>query len=157
MSAAYTVENYLSTHHIPYEIVSHPRSVTSLRTASAAHIQPDRMAKAVVLEYDDGYMLAVLPANCHVKLGQLRRVMGRDLRMATEYGISRLFPDCDTGAVPPVGYAYGVETVWDESLMEQPDLYFEAGDHESLMHVNTKDFIDMMGDALHGRFTTRIM
>ena len=157
MSTASIVESYLSTHNIPYEVVPHARSTTSLRTASAAHIQPERIAKAVVLEYDDGYMLAVIPANRHVRLGQLRQVMGRDLRMATEYGISRLFPDCDMGAVPPIGYAYGVESIWDESLMEQPDLYFEGGDHESLVHMSTKDFVEMMGDALHGRFTTSIM
>ena len=157
MSTAYTVENYLSAHRIPYDVVSHPRSVTSLRTASVAHIEPERVAKGVVLEYDNGYMLAVLPASRHVRLGQLRQMMGRDLRMASEYGISRLFPDCDTGAIPPVGFAYGVETVWDESLMDQPDLYFESGDHESLLHGSTKDFIDLMGDASHSRFSTTIM
>src|SRR5437868_3314580 len=145
MSTAYTVENYLSAHQIPYEVVTHPRSVTSLRTASAAQIEADRIAKAVVLEYDEGYMLAVLPASRHVRLGQLRESMGLDLRMASEYGISRLFPDCDMGAVPPVGFAYGVDTIWDESLSDQPDVYFEAGDHEHLLHLNTKDFVHMMG------------
>jgi prolyl-tRNA editing enzyme YbaK/EbsC (Cys-tRNA(Pro) deacylase) len=58
-----------------------------------------------------------------------------DLRLATEAKLKYLLKDCEPGAVPPLGAAYGLETVWDDSLLEQSDTYFEAGDHETLVHM----------------------
>ena len=37
--------------------------------------------------------------------------------------------------MPPVGPAYGVLTVVDDSLPRDGDLYFEAGDSEDLVHM----------------------
>jgi Ala-tRNA(Pro) deacylase len=36
-----------------------------MRTAEASHVSGERLAKAVVLRRDGGYMLAVLPASHH--------------------------------------------------------------------------------------------
>ena len=33
--------------------------------------------------------------------------------------------------------------------MEQPETYFEAGDHETLVHMKTRDFIGLMKGARH--------
>ncbi len=43
-----------------------------------------------------------------------------------------------------------METVWDDSLMLQPELYFEAGDHEHLVHVKSRDFFRLLADCPHG-------
>jgi Ala-tRNA(Pro) deacylase len=55
-----------------------------------------------------------------------------------------LFKDCEVGAVPPVAMAYGLATYLDESLASQPDIYFEAGDHEALIHMRTEQFLSLM-------------
>ena len=52
-------------------------------------------------------------------------------------------------AVPALAGAYGLEVIWDESLAEEPELYFEAGDHRTLVHMKTRDFIEMMRDSGH--------
>ncbi len=67
--------------------------------------------------------------------------------------IERLFEDCELGAIPPVGKPYGMEMIVDDSLNEQPDVYFEAGDHTSLIHVNAMAFHRLMAEARHGRFS----
>ncbi len=156
MAIAYTVEKYLDLHHIPYEILSHPRTTTSLKTAEAANIGADRLAKAVLLEDKGGYMIAVLPASHHLVLRELRSQTGRSVRMATEDEISGLFKDCERGAVPALGPAYGLDTVCDDSLAEQPDVYFEAGDHHELIHVDREQFLALLGAAGHGRFSSHL-
>lgn len=153
MALATTVEQYLDSHHIPYEILNHPRTPTSLKAAEAAEIEADCLAKAILLEDDSGYMVAVLPATRHLKLRKLCQEVGRDLHMATEGEINQLFKDCDVGAVPPLGPAYGLETVLDDSLSGHVDIFLEAGDHERLIHVKTADFMQLMHDARHGHFT----
>lgn len=152
MTIAATVENYLKQNQAPFEVVTHPHTRSSLKTANMAHIPSERLAKAVMLEDEAGYLMAVVPATYHVNLGALRHQLGRNVGLATESDVGRLFKDCELGAIPPLGPAYGIETVFDESLTQQPDIYFEAGDHEELIHMSRDLFVKLLGMAKHGRF-----
>jgi len=113
-----------------------------------------RLAKSVVLEDDHGYLMVVLPSNRQVNLGELHRQLNRSLGLATEGELGSLFSDCEIGALPAVGPAYGMETLVDDALAEQSDIYFEAGDHEQLIHVTAETFQSLLGEeARHGRFS----
>jgi Ala-tRNA(Pro) deacylase len=78
---------------------------------------------------------------------------GRPVRLATEAELKEMFADCSAGAVPPLGGAYGMETIWDDCLMERSEVYFEAGDHETLVHMKTPDFVKLMEGAHHMPFS----
>lgn len=39
----------------------------------------------------------------------------------------------------------------DESLLRMPDVYFEGGDHEDLVHVQGEAFRELMRRARHGK------
>jgi Ala-tRNA(Pro) deacylase len=49
-----------------------------------------------------------------------------------------------------------MRTYLDESLTRQPDIYFEAGDHEELIHMGTDQFLALMDRAERGSFARRI-
>ena len=154
MSIASTVSNYLAEHDVPYDILAHPHTTSSTESAQASHIPTSRLAKTVVLEDGRGYLAVVVPSNKRVDLGELHRVFNRDLGLATESELGGLFADCEIGALPAVGPAYGLETVVDDTIVEQPDIYFEAGDHEQLIHVSAEVFRILMGDGVrHGHFS----
>ena len=55
--------------------------------------------------------------------------------------------------MPPFGNVYELETIVDDSLAEQSEIYFEAGDHEQLIHVSAETFETLMGDAQHTGFS----
>lgn len=153
MSIARSVEQFLKDHDVDYELVRHPRSVTSMRTAEAAHVPGGQLAKSVLLEDEAGYLVAVIPATHRVDLGKLHRQLNRRIGLAVEREVTELFPDCDPGAIPAIGAAYRVETIVDDSLLAQPEVYFEAGDHEALVHLSGTEFRVMMAGAPHGQFT----
>ena len=156
MTIAHTLRSYLDRSNIPYEIIVHPHTATSISSAHEAHIEPSCIAKAVLLEDDlehSHYLVAVVPANHRVQLAALARQAGRPVHLATEKDAAGLFGDCETGAIPPVGPAYGVETIWEDSLMVGPVLYFEAGDHERLVRVMANDFPKLLPDCRHGHFS----
>jgi Ala-tRNA(Pro) deacylase len=154
MAIATTLENYLRYMRVPFEVLPHPKVVTSVRTASAAHIPPHHMAKAVMLEDEMGYIMAVIPADRHVHFGALREEFGRSMGLVTEPELSAMFKDCALGAIPPLGAAYGIEAVVDEEIMEGNEVYFEAGDHEEVVRMRRDDFVRLLGPAKHGRFST---
>ena len=147
-----TVQKYLNTMQIPFDVVYHEKTLSSMRTALLAHVPPQRIAKAVLLADGGGYLMAVLPADRHVHLGVLREQLGRHIGLATEREVMDLFGDCELGAIPPVGGAYGLDMIVDDELMEQPELYFEAGDHEELIRISRESFLKMFKDTPHWHF-----
>ena len=154
MAIAPLVEDYLSRHGARYDVVAHPKSHFSSETAELAHVPGDRLLKSVVLEDDDGMLLAVLPSTRNVHLGHLSAETHRRLRLADESALQGVFPDCSLGAIPPLGPAYGVRIVLDDSLEAQPELWFEAGDHEHLVHMTVEQFMALVGPALVVHFGT---
>lgn len=153
MTIASSVETYLERSGVRYDLIPHQHTSNSTYSAQAAHVPGDQFAKCVMLEDDDGYVMAVLPATRRVDLGALRQQLGRQLGLATENELAGLFVDCEQGAIPPLGDAYGIDTILDQSLVGAPDVYFEGGDHCELVHVSGSDFLKLMGDAPRGRIS----
>lgn len=156
MAIATTLENFLKEHHVAYDVVTHPHTMTSMQTAAEAHVPGDRLIKSVVVEDDDGYLMVALPSTHRLELGRLHRQLQRQLGLATENELAGLFKDCELGAIPPIGAAYGIETLVDDSLLQGGDVYFEAGDHEELIHISGKQFQDLFAGAKHGRYSDRV-
>ncbi len=156
MSIAKTLGRHLTQAGVGFDVVSHPRTLSSTRTAEAAHVSGERLAKAVVLHDEQGYLLAVVPSTHRLELAAVQLLVERSMSLATEVEIADLFGDCELGAVPPVGSAYGLNVLMDDSLADQPEVYFEAGDHRSLVLVNGADFDALMGEARRGRFSHHV-
>lgn len=139
--------------NVTYDVITHDATLSSTRTAQACHVPGDRLAKAIVLRRDGGYLLAVLPASHHLRLSDLGRQIGEDVDLADEREIKQLFPDCVLGAVPPVGECYDLDVIVDDSIQEPPEVYLEGGDHTTLVHMNQAQFTRLMARARHGRFS----
>jgi Ala-tRNA(Pro) deacylase len=98
-------------------------------------------------------MLAVLPASRHIQFEELCKELGSHVGIAKEEQIETLFIDCEAGAVPALGGAYGLKVIVDDSLASQPEMYIEGGDHSSMVHISGAAFRDLFADAQHARFT----
>lgn len=147
MSIAYRLQDYIAEQALPWDPVPHRPSHSSMESAQLARVPPDRVAKAVLLEDAHGYLLAVIAAHRRLDLPAVSDALKRDLRLASEPELRERFSDCVPGAVPPVGAAYGIPTVWDRSLGDKADVYFEGGDHRTLVHMNGLDFSELMRSA----------
>lgn len=156
MAIAITLQEYLDKSGIDYDVLPHSRTTSSISTAKAAQIPGDDVAKPVILEDENGYLMAVIPATHHIELGQLSNQLERRLGLVAEQELAGLFTDCDLGAIPPIGEAYHMDVVVDDSLDNCSDVYFEAGDHTDVIHVRGHDFQKLMTHARHGHFSRRI-
>ena len=154
MSIAPTLQHYLTAESIQYDVIPHEPTMSSTRTAEACRISGNCLAKGIVLRRGSSeYMLAVLPASHHIHLADLRNQLGDNVEMAKETEVDPLFPDCVHGAVPAVGQCYGLPLVVDDSLEAQPQVYMEAGDHETLIRMSHAQFAHLTAGARHGRFS----
>ncbi|SCW36650.1 Ala-tRNA(Pro) deacylase [Rhizobium mongolense subsp. loessense] len=153
MTIAGKLQDYIAGEGIAYDTVAHHRTATTSQSAQAAHIPGSRLAKSVVVHHETGYVLAVVPSTHRIELSTLQDLMNRRLGLASEEEVSSLFSDCDIGAVPPIGPAYDVPVILDESLGDASDVYFEGGDHKTLVHVTGPNFRSLMKDAQIARFS----
>ncbi len=147
MSMSNTLRSYMEGQSIPYEVVAHRLTRSSMESADAAHVASDHLAKAVIVKEGEDYMMVVVPSDYHIHLGKLHQLLGREVGLATESELASLFPDCAEGAIPPLGAAYRLITLVDSSLLDQSEIYFEAGDHEHLIRVSGGQFAHLLGDA----------
>ncbi len=147
MSLSHTLESYLSERGARYTVEHHSASRTSLDTARSACINEESLAKSLVLDDDRGYVLAVLPASRRLEIGWVRNKLRRPLQLSREYEMVRLFPDCALGAVPPLGSAYGLPTVVDAYFEECEEVFFEGGDHETLVRMAGGEFLGLLSTA----------
>ena len=153
MTIAKRIKAHLEAEGMAYETIDHPRTATASETAQAAHIPGTRLAKTVVLHLETDPVLAVVPSSHRVDLSELQNLLDRRLGLASETEIGELFDDCELGAAPPVGSAYSVPTVPDRSLSGLDRVWFEGGDHRSLISVAGADFDRLMRDARQGGFS----
>lgn len=149
MAIALTLRKYLADNGVAYDTLSHSHTTSSMNTAQSAHILGKNLAKSVILEDDNGYLMAIIPATEHVQFRKVNHALNRHFGMAIESELKPLFFDCELGAIPAVGMAYSMESIIDYKLENSSDIYFEAGDHKELIHLKGSSFRKLMKNTQH--------
>lgn len=153
MTVSSRIRRFLESHGVAFELFAHPHTETTEASAHAAYVPADHIAKAVLVRDGRGHAMVVIPGNARVKLAALRAVTGRAYELAPEDDVDALFADCQPGAVPALGPAYGMDTYLDEALTTLAHVYFEAGDHESLVRLSGQDFLALLQGTRRGHFS----
>jgi Ala-tRNA(Pro) deacylase len=143
---ARTVERSLEQARCDFDIVAHPHSSTSLESARVASVPAERVAKSVILDDRHGnYIMAVLPANKHLDMSKIQT--SGNWQLTRESGLPHLFDDCERGAIPALGEAYGMKMLLDPALTRQGDVYLEAGNHSYLVHMSMEQYLKLVPHA----------
>ena len=138
---AQKLTSLLERNRIHYKALRHPPTYTAQDMASAMHVPGREIAKAVVLEVDGKFAVAVLPASRRVDLQRFREAAGaQSVSLAEEVEFRKLFLGCELGAEPPFGHLYGLPTWVDDSLAEDEFITFNGGSHEDAVRIRYEDF-----------------
>jgi Ala-tRNA(Pro) deacylase len=141
MPATSRVHEFLHEAHVPYTVVPHRPAFSSQEDAAVTHVPGRDWAKVVVCFVDGEPIQAVIPAPSIVDLERLLELTGgSDIRLAEEDELRRLFPDCDSGAMPPLGPLYGQMVFADVSLAAEPAIVFSAGTCIDAIAMRWADF-----------------
>ena len=157
MAIAATVFDYLRNENINYDVVPHPLTESAAESARASVVPLFDMTKAVMLRAGEDRLMAVIPADKNLNLKRVNKMMSAHYHLDSESDIARLFDDCSRGAVPALGQAYDIPVIWDDELDKEEDVYFEAGDHRELIHLNHQQFSQLMKSWPHGDIGRRVV
>ena len=135
------LKEFLDKEKIKYVSISHSPAYTAQEVAASAHVPGKELAKTVIMKIEGKMAMAVLPANRKVVVQDLREITGAErVQFATEVEFKNLFPDCETGAMPPFGNLYGMDVYVAPSLAEDEEIVFNAGTHTELIKMSYRDF-----------------
>ena len=149
MAIPATLYHDLRRNGVSYDLIPHPTTSSSRMTARATHVPEASVAKAVGIKRKKGFVLAVIPASRQVALRGVGALLADPVCLATEGELQGLFVDCEVGAIPPLGEPYGIRTIVDRQLRDQDDIYFEGGDHPTVVHLKGGSFRQLMDKVPH--------
>ena len=155
MSLPKKLEKFLRKNKMYYQILVHPKTFSASQTAQAEHLPGREMAKVVMVKAAGNNRMAVIPGDSRLDLLKLSSVLGTsDVRIEEEKEFQDLFPDCEPGAMPPVGSLYHIPCYVDQGLAAEKEIFFNAGNHEEIVRVYTQDFMKVL-KAVPGDFAVK--
>jgi Ala-tRNA(Pro) deacylase len=152
MSVSPSIQEFLRQADVGYSVFPHPRAYTAKQEAAAAWVPEHNWAKVVTCFADREPLQAVVPADCDVDFELLARLIGvPHVRMASEDELDWLYPDCETGAMPPFGPLYRQLVYVDEGLAADLVIAFNAGTFTNAVAMWFSDFVRLTHPTI-GRF-----
>ncbi|HDJ86643.1 MAG TPA: hypothetical protein ENG77_06015, partial [Chromatiales bacterium] len=147
MSIAATVQQALARAGVVYEVRGHTATESLEAAARTCGVSFRRFVRGVLLKGARGPLLVVLPLSRSIDFQAVGKLLGRRPVPASADETAAVFPDCDPGTVPPLGAAYGIETVVDPSVYDSEDLCFEPGVHDMVVHIRRSGFRRLQAGA----------
>lgn len=145
MSVSGRLRDYLDSQHVKYEWLPHTLAFPAQEVAHTLHVSGKYFAKAVLLQADGRPLMAVLPASHRLNLHELKaELVAKHVEMLPEAELTKLCPDCELGAFPPLGSLYGVDTLVDRSLAQSEDIVFNAGSHTDAVRMKYADYANLV-------------
>lgn len=140
--------DFLDENHMEYLHTTHETAFKAREVACAEHMLPCNFAKAVIFHTDRGFGMAVLPADSLLDLKELRAALGTPhARLATEQELEELFPECEVGAMPPVGNLFGLTVYVESGMAADATIAFNAGTHHDVVHMRFQDYESLVKPA----------
>jgi len=83
----------------------------------------------------------VIPASRKLDLLKLSACFNTEnVRLMEESEFLKLFPGCETGAIPPLGWPFSITCYLDKSLLSGKEIVFSSGSHTESIRMATQDY-----------------
>jgi Ala-tRNA(Pro) deacylase len=136
------VTDYLDSRGVPYELLHHEPTTSSVEEAGALHADIDQVLKAVVVDTRDRHVVAVIPASRRLDMHLVREALGdSDAHLATEEELQGEFPAIELGGAPVLGWILDAATLVDPSVLDLDTVVFAAGTRSESVRVRTLDLL----------------
>ncbi len=135
------LKKFLDENNVKYLAITHSRAFTAQEIAAKIHCPGKELAKSVIVKVDGDYAMVVLPASEKIDFDEIKSALNVDwVELATEEEFKGLFPECEVGAMPILGNIYGLQVFVLENILQDEDIYFNAGSHTEAIKMKTSDF-----------------
>jgi len=157
MSTSITVRRFLDKQDVRYASIAVHDEFEEISQNGTKSIKANQVAKAVILKDLRGMLMAVLPGPNNLDVDALNRQLHRNLAPAPSEDYKGIFADCSPAIIPPLGEAYGFETIIDDGLLDKELIYFASGNPNELVRISGHDFQLLHSNAWYGNTFSHIV
>jgi len=143
------LRSFLDSAGCHYSWSRHGEAMHARALAQREHVHPGHVIKPVLVSVDGEFVLCALPASHQIDLALLQMEVGaEEIRLANEEELAGLCADCELGAEPPIGWLFGLPTFMDESLFDDGQVTFQAGNHREAVTMSFMDYFRLAKPAV---------
>jgi Ala-tRNA(Pro) deacylase len=145
------ITDLLAERHVPFRTFEHAPVRTS---EEAASLRPEfsmhQGAKTLIVRARDKnngifFAMLVFPADLKFDSKKAKSAIGaKSISFATEEEVARVTHGVQIGGVPPFGNLFGLPVYVDESLFENEEIIFNAGDRSFSVAMKSADYRNLV-------------
>jgi Ala-tRNA(Pro) deacylase len=141
MTVVHKLKAYLDRENIDYQILEHSLAYTAMEIAGSQHVPGRQVVKSVIVKAENKFIMCILPAIHYIDLYKLQDILKtKEISLASEQEISKLFPEFEMGAEPPFGNLYNLPIYADKALEVDEGIVFNAGTHTDMIKMKWSDY-----------------
>lgn len=145
MSIPKKFTNYMDNLKISYSHILHPPGFTAEEVAHKIHCPKHELAKVIAVHMDDQDALIVIPASDRLDMQSIQEHFhSKKVTLFSERELNITFSDCETGTMPVFGNLYGLPVIASDNLLEDGEIFFNAGTHSDAIKCSMEDFIRLV-------------
>ena len=137
MSLATLIQNHLTTHGVPYTVVT--RGANSDASIDGRGLL-SKTVKSVILQDRDGLWVAVIAADRALDIPALQQQLQRSIELVPPHDYVTLFKDWAPTLFSPFAKNYGLRVLVDAHLAEQDVTFFENSNPNEYVQVDCAGF-----------------
>ena len=137
------VTAFLEQAGVDFDVLAHARTERAADEAAALGVEPEQVAKTLILLAASANVRGVLAASERIDLHKVAAVLGvggKEVQLASEDDLARDYPDFELGAVPPFGGRED-QVIVDERLAGRDSVVVEAGTHARSVRLKAADLV----------------
>lgn len=132
--------DFLDTHSVVYTVTHHAPTITSEDSARERGEEMKIGAKALLLKYDKGFVICVIPADRRLNTGAVRQYLHtKKLRFVSPDELTEL-TGLTKGAMPPFGNLMGIEMIVDPAQFDNEYIAFNAASLTTSVKMKSADY-----------------
>ncbi|KKP60921.1 MAG: Aspartyl-tRNA synthetase [Candidatus Roizmanbacteria bacterium GW2011_GWC2_34_23] len=146
------IKNLLDENKVVYELIEHKPVFTSEDAAKIRGSSLSLGAKALIMNADKKPIMIVVPGNKKVDTSVFKKLYSiKDLEMAKPEEVKNI-SGVEIGAVPPLGNLFKIPLYFDQTIVDNETVFFNAGSHSKSISMKGSD-LERVTKPIVGEFS----
>src|SRR3989339_680040 len=146
------IKNLLDENKVVYELIEHKPVFTSEDAAKIRGSSLSLGAKALIMNADKKPIMIVVPGNKKVDTSIFKKLYSiKDLEMAKPEEVKNI-SGVEIGAVPPLGNLFKIPLYFDQTIVDNETVFFNAGSHSKSISMKGSD-LERVTKPIVGEFS----
>jgi len=138
-----------------YEILSHRTVYTAYDKAKTLKVPEKIVGKTLIVKFNNSLAIVLIGANKNLDFKKLKKILGKETKLASERLIKNKIKGVKIGAIPPFGNLWGMRTFVDSSLKREKKIILNSGDWNFSIKISPKYLEKLAKDLIWGGFSKK--